>query len=554
MVKKLLTSLAAAALMACGLLALTACEESAAGTANAMSSAGTSEQAAQQDAGTSEQAAQQDAGTSEQAAQQDAGASEPAGKQGAGASEPADVIARVGDETITFSSLNKMLNSSAMVGVSIPALGTRDRNKVIITLLDKAISANLIYLDAKEKGTDKEKKYLTDMKKFEEAILADMYRSRVLIGKIPVSKEEVSDFYKKSISPTNELNDDLKLAIEAKIRNGKFDKLKDSLRDRLRADAKVSINESVLNTDYDSKRKPTDVLATIDGRGVTWSDVETEMRGADFRASLSQFYVDDNEERLKRLNNYIDNRLMVEKARAAGMDKDPEFDLRTAEFRKTHLINVHREKLLKTWQPSDDQLRTYFMDNIDHLAVPESRKVQMVVVATKKEAEDIKQRIEKGEITMYQAAQQYSTDPKAKTTLGVLGWVKQGTGFPGLDEFTFKLKPDVIGGPVQSPAGWHLVKVLDVMDAQYDNIDDPQTRQLTLHRYLHEKFNNYVVDLRKNHFKVVVYNDALAQNFQKEADMIAELEKKANEKGSITEKRQKELQKWMEPTQQQTGK
>ena len=32
-----------------------------------------------------------------------------------------DVIARVGNETITFSQLNTMLNSSAMVGLSIPA-------------------------------------------------------------------------------------------------------------------------------------------------------------------------------------------------------------------------------------------------------------------------------------------------------------------------------------------------------------------------------------------------------------------------------------------------
>ena len=46
----------------------------------------------------------------------------------------ADIIARVGGEIITFSELNTMLNSSAMVGLSIPALGTRDRNEVIITL------------------------------------------------------------------------------------------------------------------------------------------------------------------------------------------------------------------------------------------------------------------------------------------------------------------------------------------------------------------------------------------------------------------------------------
>jgi parvulin-like peptidyl-prolyl isomerase len=520
MFKKLLTTLTRAALLACGMLTITSCDNNNAGSANATTSDSASVQAARHN----------DAAT-----------------------EPDDVIARVGDEEITFSGLSTMLNSSAMVGLSIPALGTPERDKVIITLLDKAISANLIYLDAKEKGTDKQEEYLTDIKKFEDAVLIGMYRSRVLIGEIPVSEEEVNDFYKSSISPTTELNDDLKLAIEAKLRKGKYNKQKDSLRDRLRADTKVSINEAVLYTSYDSKRTPTDVLATIGDREITWSDVEVEMRGADFRTSLDEFHVDNDAERLKRLNDYIDNTLMADKARAAGMDKDPEFFQRTAEFRKTRLINIHRARLIQGWQPSEDELKTYYMDNIDHLVVPESRKIQMVVVATKEEAEDIKQRIEDGEITIYQAAQQYSIDPNAKTTLGEMGWVKQGTGFPGLDDFTFNLEPDTIGGPVESPAGWHLIKVLDVMDAQYDNIDDPQTHQLTLHRYMQEKFNNYVVGLRKNDFKVVVYQDELTRNFQKEADMIAELNMKARQEGSVTEQRQKDLQKYMEPATQKTG-
>ena len=63
----------------------------------------------------------------------------------------AGVIAKVDDEIITFDELNTMLNSSAMVGLSIPALGTQKRNQVIITLLDKVISANLLYLDATER-------------------------------------------------------------------------------------------------------------------------------------------------------------------------------------------------------------------------------------------------------------------------------------------------------------------------------------------------------------------------------------------------------------------
>ena len=70
-----------------------------------------------------------------------------------------DVIARVGDQPITFNQLSTMLNSSAIVGLSIPALGTPERDQVRLTLLDKVISANLLYLDAVKQGLDKDPAY-----------------------------------------------------------------------------------------------------------------------------------------------------------------------------------------------------------------------------------------------------------------------------------------------------------------------------------------------------------------------------------------------------------
>ena len=458
------------------------------------------------------------------------------------------VIAKVGDEVITFGQLNTMLNSSAMVGLSIPALGTPKRNKVMITLLDKVISANLVYLDAKEKGADKLTVYVSDMKKFEDAVLASMYKSKVLIGDIPVSEEEVIAYYNSSISPETELNDDSKLAIEAMIRKQRLTGLRASMRERLRTGTEITINEDVLSTDSDAGRSDVDIVATLAGKRVTWSDVQVQMRGADYRATLAEFYVDNDDERLMRLQEYIDNTLMTDKALAAGMDKDPEFTKRTAEYRKTRLINVHRANLIKKWKPSEDELKTFFVDNMDKISIPEARKVQMVVVKTKEEAESIKADIDSGKITMFQAAQQYSLDPNAKQTLGEMGWVNQGTGFKELDDFTFNLEPEVVSDPAESPAGWHLVKVLDVNDAQYQNIDDPQTSNLTLRLYMKNKFNDYVVNLRKNHFEVAVYEDELNRNFQKEADYIAALTVKSKEKGSITEQRMEDMQKWMPAT------
>ena len=49
------------------------------------------------------------------------------------------------------------------------------------------------------------------------------------------------------------------------------------------------------------------MVATIGDKRITWGDVKVQMRGADYRATLAEFYVDNDEERLARLQEYIDN-------------------------------------------------------------------------------------------------------------------------------------------------------------------------------------------------------------------------------------------------------
>ena len=68
------------------------------------------------------------------------------------------------------------------------------------------------------------------------------------------AQTEVQAFYESSISPDNELDDDLKLAIEAKIRKQRYIELKNSMRERLRAGTEITIDEKVLSPRYDDQR------------------------------------------------------------------------------------------------------------------------------------------------------------------------------------------------------------------------------------------------------------------------------------------------------------
>ena len=132
-----------------------------------------------------------------------------------------DVIARVGDQPITFSEINTLLNSSAVVGVSLPALGTPERDQVRIALLDKVVSANLVYLDALEKGVDKDPEYRRDMQRFENGMLAGLYGQKHMVGDLSVSDEEIQAYFESSIAPGTELTDEVRTQIEAVLRKRK---------------------------------------------------------------------------------------------------------------------------------------------------------------------------------------------------------------------------------------------------------------------------------------------------------------------------------------------
>jgi parvulin-like peptidyl-prolyl isomerase len=197
--------------------------------------------------------------------------------------------------------------------------------------------------------------------------------------------------------------------------------------------------------------------------------------------------------------------------------------------------------------PSEEEITAYYKEHQQQIGVPERRKIQMVVLKTREEAEAVKQKIESGEITIYQAAEQFSIDPNAKQTLGEMDWVSKGTGFPALDEVTFSLAPNEIGGPVESPAGWHLVKVLDMQEAQNQDAQDEKTRKLTRLTIMRNRLNDYVVNLRtSNAFPVVVYNDRINELAKQEADWIAALEKKAQKPSSLTRKREEEYKEFMQ--------
>jgi len=458
-----------------------------------------------------------------------------------------DVIARVGDQTITFGEISTILNSSAVVGVSVPAVGTPERDTVRVTILDKLISANLTYLDAKAKGVDKDPEYLRDVERFEKGILAGLYRQREMAGDIPVSDEEVQAYLDKHIDAGADVSDQMRLGVEARLRR---EKLKTRLKEAhaaLRQGVDIVVHPNNLAVAGDASRTDDTTVAEIDGRPISWAEVRDRVVAAGKGAVAANPLASENDARVAAVEREIDLRLMTQKAKASGLDQDSVYQARVREYLKSRLVNLHRKRLIDSWEPSDKELKAYYEANKARFVQPETRKVQMLLVKTQEEAKRLKRAIEDGETTMYQAAQQHSIAANAKHDLGEVGWINRGETVPALDEVIFGVGPGEIGGPVETPGGWQLVKVQDMQETKFDDFSDATTRKLARREYLNDKLDAYAVDLRqKGDFSVEVDQDALVGLAQAEADAVAQLAEEAQQPGSVTEQRVKKLGKLLD--------
>ncbi len=442
------------------------------------------------------------------------------------AEEPVDIIARVGDQNITLNQIDIMINSSASVGIGIPTPGSPERNKLRLKLLDKVISANLLYLDALQKGVQNNHVYENDVERFSQAILVSLYREKHLVGEIVVTDDQVVEYFKKNVATGTTLTDDIKVSIEAVLRKERFQSKTEGMRERLRSGITVLLDDTKLSPDSDDKRNSNEVVAIIDHKKITWEEFGKSLAGTNKKR--------DVEKRIDALNRFIDNKIMVEKAKNMGMEEDPLFLARVNEFKKVRLVNIHRAKLTQDMQPTDKELHSYFDKNRDKISIKEARKVQMVVLKSLKEAEVLKTRIETNDITMFQAAAEYSIDPNAKKSLGEIGWVNKGTGFPELDELTFSMGLEELGGPVETPAGWHLVKVQEIRDAAFQGIDDDRARKKTQRMLIHDKLNQYVINLRKEHFAVEVFEEVFNKLIKEEVEKPQPVSKEVKKKVSMT--------------------
>jgi peptidyl-prolyl cis-trans isomerase C len=206
------------------------------------------------------------------------------------------------------------------------------------------------------------------------------------------------------------------------------------------------------------------VVARVNGVDITQSDLD--FAASEVGSQLSQYPLPDRRRIL--LQFIIENELLAAAAEAGNLASSEEFEARLKYHRRLALREAYYEKSIRG-AVSEEAVRKLYDENIGALKPEPQVHARHILVETKEEAEAVAERLKKGE-DFAEVAKETSKDPRAEG--GDLGFFGRGQMVKPFSEAAFALEVDEISEPVQTPFGWHIIKIEEKRDRKPPSFED----------------------------------------------------------------------------------
>ena len=131
---------------------------------------------------------------------------------------------------------------------------------------------------------------------------------------------------------------------------------------------------------------------------------------------------------------------------------------------------LFHEEVFPRVQVSDAEVERWYADHAAEFQEPEKVHALQIVVASRDEAAQLRDRLLRDPASFAEVARRSSIAPEGKNG-GDLGWIGRGAGFPEVFDACFSMPLNVISEVVPSPYGFHIFKVVERKAAARRTLD-----------------------------------------------------------------------------------
>ncbi len=210
------------------------------------------------------------------------------------------------------------------------------------------------------------------------------------------------------------------------------------------------------------------ILAKIGSQVIMESEVNEMVASL---AQSGQNY-DNPQGRSAILEQLIANKLLLIEAQKNLYEHNAEFKAQLEKVKNDMLVNFAISKMLSEVKPAtDEEVKKYYDNNKEQFAKDESVNASHILVDSEEKANELIEKINKGEVTFEDAARENSTCP-SKENGGNLGEFTKGQMVPEFDEAVFAMNVGEIKGPVKTQFGYHIIKLVAKNEASTYNFDE----------------------------------------------------------------------------------
>jgi peptidyl-prolyl cis-trans isomerase C len=210
-------------------------------------------------------------------------------------------------------------------------------------------------------------------------------------------------------------------------------------------------------------------VATVNGKPIKQATVDIILKEMVARGQQT-----DDSTRAVVIDRLIGQEVVVQEAQKLGLDKQPDYTLRQELQAHDLLIGLYVQDYLKK-NPIDEAALKAGYDQFKIQYGDKEYKTSNILLKTEQEAKDVIAQLAKGG-DFAKIAKEKSLDTGSKDNGGSIDWTIPGRMMRPYADAMVKLQKGLYTTvPVQTPYGWHVIKLDDVRPAtppSYDTVKE----------------------------------------------------------------------------------